>query len=237
MESRADPAASPQPHSRRPSAFASRRGRPVGTGAASPASPPAGRAHPRHRRHPHPRRQRCQCARCDPPRLFHPRRARRRARSPPTPWRAPVTGAPPARRGPTAATCGAPPPGGAPTTRRAALAVAAAGLLAAGAAGGPPPAAAYSSRTQNDLSNAAPTRYVPLAEWGGGVDTLGQAGSAAAVDRRGRGAAPRRPRAASTAGLGCRGRAVVGCGVPRRAARAGPLATDGQTRDCGLCAS
>ncbi|OSX80886.1 hypothetical protein BU14_0031s0058 [Porphyra umbilicalis] len=65
----------------------------------------------------------------------------------------------PAQSGRTTSTCAAPPPQGAPLTRRAALSVAAAGLVAVGAAAAPRPAAAYSSRTQNDLSNASPTRY------------------------------------------------------------------------------
>lgn len=65
----------------------------------------------------------------------------------------------PARRGAAAATCTAP-PAGPPVSRRTALAVAAAGLLAAGLGGPALPVAAYSSRTQNDMSNASPTRYV-----------------------------------------------------------------------------
>lgn len=64
----------------------------------------------------------------------------------------------PARRGAAAATCTAP-PAGPPVSRRTALAVAAAGLLAAGLGGPALPVAAYSSRTQNDMSNASPTRY------------------------------------------------------------------------------
>lgn len=65
----------------------------------------------------------------------------------------------PARRGGGAATCTVP-PAGLPVSRRAALAVVAAGLLAAGLEGPALPVAAYSSRTQNDMSNASPTRYV-----------------------------------------------------------------------------
>lgn len=65
----------------------------------------------------------------------------------------------PARRGAAAATCTAP-PAGPPVSRRTALVVAAAGLLAVGLGGPALPVAAYSSRTQNDMSNASPTRYV-----------------------------------------------------------------------------
>lgn len=64
----------------------------------------------------------------------------------------------PTRCAGAAATC-ATPPAGPLVSRRTALGVAAAGLLAAGLGGPALPVAAYSSRTQNDMSNAAPTRY------------------------------------------------------------------------------
>lgn len=85
----------------------------------------------------------------------------------------------PARRGAAAATC-ATLPAGPPVSRRTALAVAAAGLLAAGLGGPVLPVAAYSSRTQNDMSNAAPTRYVTARQgfmvrgWGGRECSRGQ---------------------------------------------------------------
>lgn len=86
----------------------------------------------------------------------------------------------PTRCAGAAATC-ATPPAGPPVPRRTALAVAAAGLLAAGLGGPALPVAAYSSRTQNDMSNAAPTRYV-VANQGGslgwrGVKVPGQLGA------------------------------------------------------------
>lgn len=70
----------------------------------------------------------------------------------------------PARCGAAAVMCTAS-PAGPPVSRRTALTVAAAGLLAVGLGGPALPVAAYSSRTQNDLSNAAPTRYVVVRRW------------------------------------------------------------------------